>query len=303
MLRWAREAPLGSTVLSLHETSDETEIDVRSLPLDPTSAQYVETIGADTSLHPDFGSGEWPPGSGSPIGIPYRVLAPGQTPVDVSFSYADESDPGPYPIPTDAPIEGGIDGTGDRHVLLIDPGQCLLYELFNAFPQPDGSWQAGSGAIFDLNSHQLRPDTYTSADAAGLPIFPGLVRYEEVADGEINHALRFTAPQTQRAYVWPARHHASSLTDKRYPPMGQGFRLRNDFLPHPRLRAAGITPSSVEFARSSLLLGATYNLERSSDLTTATWESIDEFVPTESPTTRATQRVPVAATMWYRLRL
>ena len=147
--------------------------------------------------------------------------------VPVSFTWPDESDPGPYPIPPNPPIEGGPDSDGDRHVLVIDRDNCTLYELFAAVPQNGGaSWTAGSGAVFDLSSNALRPDTWTSADAAGLPILAGLVRYDEVASGEINHALRFTAPQTRRAYVWPARHYASSLTGLNYPPMGQRFRLK-----------------------------------------------------------------------------
>ncbi len=202
---------------------------VDTLPLDSNSAAYVATIGTNSPLHPDFGSGVWPPGSDSPIGIPY-VTVPGTQPmVQVSFDYADESDPGPYPIPASAPIEGGADSTGDRHVLVVDTTNCILYELYDAVPQLDGSWQAGSGAVFDLKSDQLRPAGWTSADAAGLPIYPGLVRYDEVASGEINHALRFTVPQTRNAYVWPARHQASSLTGAQYPPMGQRFRLKAAF--------------------------------------------------------------------------
>jgi hypothetical protein len=149
--------------------------------------------------------------------------------VNVDFDYAEESDPGPYPIPADAPIEGGDLSSGDRHVLVLDRDACILYELYAAYPQPDGSWEAGSGAVFDFNSNALRPAGWTSADAAGLPILPGLVRYEEVASGEIQHALRFTAPQTRQAYVWPARHFASNLTDAAYPPMGMRFRLKAGF--------------------------------------------------------------------------
>lgn len=202
---------------------------VDNLPVDSNSAAYISTIGPNSTLHPDFGSGVWPPGSNSPIGIPY-VTVPGTQPeVQVSFDYSDESDPGPYPIPGNAPIEGGAQSDGDRHVLVIDTGNCLLYELYYAFPQSDGSWHAGSGAIFDLKSDNLRPAGWTSADAAGLPIFPGLVRYDEVASGEIRHALRFTAPQTRKAYVWPARHYASSLSATNYPPMGQRFRLKAGF--------------------------------------------------------------------------
>jgi hypothetical protein len=202
---------------------------VDALDVDTNSEAYIATIGAGSHVHADFGSGEWPPGSGAPIGIPY-VDVPGTQPaVAVTFDYDDESDPGPYPIPSDAPIEGGPDSDGDRHVLVVNRDNCILYELFYAFPQPDGSWTARSGAMFDLNSNALREEGWTSADAAGLPILPGLVRYDEVAQGEIRHALRFTAPQTRRATVWPARHYASPLTGAQYPPMGQRFRLRADF--------------------------------------------------------------------------
>lgn len=199
---------------------------VDTLPLDPNSAAYVNTIGASGTLHPDFGSGLW---EGGPIGIPYVVVTGDQPKVPVVFEYDDESDPGPYPIPPDAPIEGGPESDGDRHILVLDRDNCILYELFAAYSQTDGSWEAGSGAIFDLSSHALRPDTWTSADAAGLPILPGLVRYDEVASGEINHAIRFTAPQTRRAYLWPARHYASSRNGVEYPPMGQRFRLKADY--------------------------------------------------------------------------
>jgi hypothetical protein len=199
---------------------------VADLPLDPGSSAFIITIGSTRGLHPDFGSGTW---NGGPIGIPYNVVDASEPDVNVSFDYADESDPGPYPIPPQALIEGGSQSSGDRHVLVLDRGTCILYELFSAYPQPDGSWQAGSGAVFDLNSNALRTDGWTSADAAGLPILPGLVRYDEVAAGEIRHALRFTAPQTRNDYVWPARHYASSLTGAQVPPMGQRFRLKADF--------------------------------------------------------------------------
>ena len=199
---------------------------IDTAPVDANSAAYINTIGASRTLHPDFGSGLW---NGGPIGIPFITVRSSQAKVAVTFDYADESDPGPYPVPTNALIEGGPNASGDRHVLLLEEDNCQLYELYSSYPQSDGSWEAGSGAIFDLKSHTLRPDTWTSADAAGLPILPGLVRYDEVASGEIRHAIRFTAPQTRRAYVWPARHYASSLTAANYPPMGQRFRLRADF--------------------------------------------------------------------------
>ncbi|MBI4773861.1 MAG: hypothetical protein HY788_06725 [Deltaproteobacteria bacterium] len=199
---------------------------VDGLPLDPQSDAYVNSIGPDACVHPDFGSGLW---EGGPIGIPYTTVPGTQPKVEVSFLYEDESDPGPYPIPPDPPIEGGPDSTGDRHVLVMDKERCILYELYSAYPQEDGSWYAGSGAVFDLKFHALRPETWTSADAAGLPILPGLVRYDDVAAGAVNHAIRFTVEKTRRAYVWPARHYASDLTDPRYPPMGQRFRLKKSF--------------------------------------------------------------------------
>jgi hypothetical protein len=201
-------------------------VPVDNLPLDPHSNNYVATIGAGSHMHADFGSGEW---DGGPIGIPYVTVPGDQTRVKVSFDYADESDKGPYPVPHNAPIEGGPNSDGDRHVLVLDRDRCVLYELYYAYPQQDGSWTAGSGAIYNLNGYDLREDGWTSADAAGLPILPGLVRYDEVKAGEIRHAIRFTAPQTRKAYVWPARHYASSHTEANYPPMGQRFRLKGDF--------------------------------------------------------------------------
>lgn len=199
---------------------------VDTLPVHPNSAAYVSTIGLGEYVHADFGSGEW---DGGPIGIPF-VAVPGTQPrVAVSFLWYDESDPGPYPVPPDAPIEGGAGSTGDRHVLVLDQEDCLLYELFHAYPQASGAWSASSGAIFDLNSNLLRPDGWTSGDAAGLPILPGLARYDEVASGEITHALRFTAPQTRSAYIWPARHEASDLTGAQYPPLGLRVRLKAGF--------------------------------------------------------------------------
>ena len=199
---------------------------VDTLPLDHNSDAYVTTISNTAHVHADFGSGEY---DGGPIGIPYVVVPGSQPKVNISFYWDDESDPSPYPVPSSAPIEGGPDATGDRHVLVLDQGHCLLYELGYAFPQPGGSWTANTGAIFDLNSNALRPETWTSADAAGLPMLPGLVRHDEVAAGAIHHALRFTAPETRHAYVWPARHQASDLTGSQYPPMGQRFRLKANF--------------------------------------------------------------------------
>lgn len=200
--------------------------DVSNEPADPNSATLIAACGLK-NLHPDFGT-VW---NGAPNGIPYVVVDGAQARVPVSFYYDDESDPGPYPIPPDAPIEGGPNATGDRHVIVIDRDAWKLYELYDARPVDGGArWEAGSGAVFDLSSNDLRPAGWTSADAAGLPIFPGLVRYDEaVEQGEIRHALRFTCPQTRRAYVWPARHWASSRTDPNLPPMGMRVRLRADF--------------------------------------------------------------------------
>jgi hypothetical protein len=206
-------------------TNNPWNQDISSQPVDPNSAKLISSIGLSTGLHPDFGT-YW---NGAPNGIPYVVVSGNQPLVPVSFDYSDESDPGPYPIPPDAPIEGGPNGDGDRHVLVVDKDRGKLYELFDAHPL-GGSWHAGSGAVFDLNSNALRPAGWTSADAAGLPIFPGLVRYEEaVQQGAINHALRFTVSRTRRAYVSPARHFASSNTSTSLPPMGMRVRLKANF--------------------------------------------------------------------------
>jgi len=202
-------------------------VPVDTLPVDSRSADYVASIGSTVGVHPDFGSGLW---QGAPIGIPFVVVAGSQAEVEIRYqAYGDESDPGPFPVPRDAPIEGGPSSNGDRHVLVVDRDACVLYELYRAFPNADGSWNADSGASYDLASHALRTAGWTSADAAGLPILPGLARHDEVAAGEIRHALRFTAPQTRRAYVWPARHFASSSTNAALPPMGQRFRLKAGF--------------------------------------------------------------------------
>ena len=195
--------------------------DISAAPVDPNSANLIASIGASTGLHPDFGV---------PYGIPYVVVAGSQTRVAINFTaYGDESDPGPYPIPPGAPIERG----GDRHVLVIDRDNNRLYELFGAIAQSDGSWDAACGAVFDLDSDDVRPGAqpgWTSADAAGLPIFPGLVRYEEASAGLIPHALRFTIQSSRRAYVPPANHWASSSTSANLPPMGMRVRLKAGFV-------------------------------------------------------------------------
>ncbi len=201
--------------------------DISALPVHANSANFIASIGSGTGLHPDFGT-VW---DGAPNGIPYSLAMFHQPPVPIEFTlYGNESDPGPYPIPRNAPIEGGPNSTGDRHVIVIDQVNRTLYELYYAFPNADGSWKAGCGAVFDLTSNALRPEGWTSADAAGLPIFPGLVRYDEaVIKGEIRHALRFTVQNSQRAYIHPATHWASSSTNANRPPMGLRLRLKASF--------------------------------------------------------------------------
>jgi hypothetical protein len=198
---------------------------VDGAPLHPRSASIIariQTVGGDW-MHADFGSNP-------AYGIPYAVVPAGQPAVPITYvAYGDESDPGPFPIPAGAPVEGGSASSGDRHVLVVQSGSCQLYELYRAFPAAGGGWQADSGARFDLGSNALRPLGWTSADAAGLPILAGLVRYEEVAAGRIDHALRVTFARTQRGYVLPATHFASSSTDPDLPPMGLRLRLRADF--------------------------------------------------------------------------
>jgi hypothetical protein len=206
--------------------------DISTAAVDPLSDAILASIGLDTGLHADFGAGLY---AGAPIGIPYIVVAGTQAKVAIHFTaYGDESDPGPYPVPTNAPIEGGPSSTGDRHVLVIDRDNNRLYELGVGSPNGDGSWNAACGAVFQLDSNMVRPGGqpgWTSADAAGLPIFPGLARYEEAAlgPGGIAHALRFTAAVTRRAYVPPATHWASSNRSTSQPPMGLRVRLKDGF--------------------------------------------------------------------------
>jgi hypothetical protein len=191
---------------------------VDKLPVAANSATLIASIGLDTGLHPDFGSGLY---DGLPIGIPFDVVSRSTPRAHVTFDYADESDHVAYPIPKNVHIEGG----SDHHALLVDKSACRLYELF-ALQRTSGGWHAGSGATWSLRSNALRPAGWTSADAAGLPIFPGLARYDEVARGVIDHALRFTVEHTRRAYVYPARHYASSSDDPSLPPMGLRVRLK-----------------------------------------------------------------------------
>ena len=198
---------------------------VDRLPMAANSAEIIRSIGTERGLHPDFGSGLW---EGAPIGIPITVVGRRTPRSRVLFEYADESDRGPYPIPRGVPIEGGYRSDGDRHALMVDRDACKLYELYALYPQGRG-WRAGSGAIWNLRSNRLRPAGWTSADAAGLPILPGLARYDEVRRGVIDHALRFTVRRTRRAYVYPARHFASSSDDPSLPPMGLRVRLKAGF--------------------------------------------------------------------------
>ncbi len=195
--------------------------DISHAPVDPNSAKYIESIGASVHLHADFGT---PPS----YGIPYAVVGAHQPKVPIHFTeYGEESNPGPYPVPPKAPVEGAGE-EGDRHVLVLQEGTCKLYELYNAGRHGAG-WDAGSGAVFNLRSNALRPEGWTSADAAGLPIFPLLVRYPEVKTGRIDHALRVTVERTQRGYIHPATHLASSDSDPNLPPMGLRLRLKASF--------------------------------------------------------------------------
>jgi hypothetical protein len=199
--------------------ADPWNQDISKAPVDPRSDAYVRSIGLDARVHPDFASRTY--------GIPYKVVSKRQKKVPIHFTdYGDESDKGPYPIPRGAPVEGG----SDRHVIVLQQGTCRLYELFGA-QRTAGGWSAASGARFDLRTGRLRPKGWTSADAAGLPIFPGLARAGEVVGGRraITHALRVTVPRTQKAYISPARHFASSSTDPSLPPMGLRLRLKASF--------------------------------------------------------------------------
>jgi hypothetical protein len=200
---------------------------VDKLPVLSNSNAMVAAVGASSSSHADFGSGLY---NGGPIGIPYTTVSKRQKRVHVSFDYSDESDRGPYPIPPNVPIEGGRNADGDRHAIVVDRSRCRLFELFDAHPLNGGSsWHAGSGAIWSLRSNHLRPRGWTSADAAGLPILPGLARYDEARRGKIDHALRITVPRTRKAFIYPARHFASSDTDPNLPAMGQRVRLKRSF--------------------------------------------------------------------------
>jgi len=206
-------------------TSSLWNTNIYNAPLDPNSDAIINFIGGDVPLHPDFGAGLY---DGSTIGIPYQVVPLPQPFVDINFTaYGDESDPGPMPIPFNALIEGYPNpDDGDRHVLVIDKGNCWLYELYHAYEQTDGSWNADSAAVWDLTANEQRPYTWTSADAAGLPIMPGLVRYDEVASGIIQHAVRFTLQYSKEAFTPPASHWAPNSDNPLAAPMGMRLRLK-----------------------------------------------------------------------------
>jgi hypothetical protein len=221
----ASQYPFGTTTggCRVFPASNPWNEDISKLAVSPLSGAYIASIGAGGFLHPDFGSN-------LTYGIPYAVVPRNQAKVAIHFTaYGSQSDKGPYPVPAGAPVEGGAGSSGDRHVLVLQAGACKLYELYDAHPNPDGSWDAGSGAVFNLHSNKLRPDGWTSADAAGLPIFAGLIRYEEIQRGFINHAIRFTAPDSQAGFIHPATHFASSSTNADLPPMGLRLRLKASF--------------------------------------------------------------------------
>jgi hypothetical protein len=218
----ARPGSATASGCSILPANNVWRADVSHLPVSSRSAAYIASIGSSATVHADFGSGTW---NGAPIGIPITTVSANQAKTTVTFQYAGESDAGPYPIPTNPAIEGGPNSTGDRHVILYDPAHCRDYELYAAYPK-GGGWSAGSGAVYNLTSNALRPAGWTSADAAGLPILPGLVTWADMKSGHINHAIRVTAPATQAAYVWPARHQASSDHSLASPPMGLRLRLK-----------------------------------------------------------------------------
>jgi hypothetical protein len=227
-LAGAQGRPLpGAPKCPLFPPDNHWNLRVDRLPVHPTSDAIVRSIGLDEHVHADFGSGLW---RGGPIGIPYTTVGRRQPKVPVEFEYASESDGRRYPLPRRVPVEGGRGSDGDRHAIVVDRSRCRLFELFAAYPHEGGArWSAGSGAIWNLRSNRLRPRGWTSADAAGLPILPGLARYDEVRRGLIDHALRFTVRRTRRAYVYPARHFASSSNDPNLPPMGLRVRLKASF--------------------------------------------------------------------------
>lgn len=235
-------AVLPGTTCPVFPATSWWHADVSTLPVHTRSAQWLARIGSRTTrLHPDFGPayGEQP----VPYGIPVTVVKAGTARVAVRFGYADESDRVRYPLNRSTRIEGGTNAGGDRHAIVVDAGTCTLFETWDTHLSARG-WYAGSGAVWSLRSNALRPAGWTSADAAGLPILPGLLRYDEVAAGRVDHAIRFTAPTTSRSYLWPARHQAGSTSDPRFPPMGARFRLKASF------RTTGYSPAAATVIRA-----------------------------------------------------
>ena len=214
--------------------------DIRGLPVDPRSRTWLSHMHTSVNLHPDFGPSF---GDGPNYGIPVTVVEPTHPKVRVRFTYSIESDHVRYPLGSDTRIEGGVRSTGDRHAIVVDRGTCRLYETFDTRLR-NGRWHAGSGAVWSLTSDRLRPDTWTSADAAGLPILPGLLRWNEVKSRDIDHAIRFTTDVTSTHHLWPARHDAGSRSSWSYPPMGARFRLRASY--HP----SGLGPGAMAVVRA-----------------------------------------------------
>jgi hypothetical protein len=267
------KAPPGASRCQVFPPDNPWNQRVDQLPVAANSDELVGSIGRNLRAHAGFGSGKW---EGAPIGIPFKVVSGRSRGHRVRFvEYPSESDHGRYPIPRNVPIEGGRNADGDRHVIVVDRRRCKLFELYHARPLRGGRrWQAGSGAIYDLRSNRLRPAGWTSADAAGLPIFPGLARYDEVAAGEIDHALRFTARRTRRAYVYPARHFASSDSDPSLPPMGLRVRLKasvdvSNFPPQSRVVLRGLQRYGMILADNGspwFLMGAPHRRWDNDDL-------------------------------------
>jgi hypothetical protein len=243
---FATSHALPGTACSIFPSDNVWHADIRRLPVHPRSAQWLSHMSPGRLLHPDFG-----PSYGAqpvPYGIPVTVVASTHAKVAVTFDYADESDRGPYPFGSDTKIEGGPSAGGDRHAVIVDKGTCRLYETF-ATRRSGSSWLAGSGAVWSLKSNALRPRAWTSADAAGLPILPGLLRYDEVVSGSLDHAIRFTTDVTDRRFLWPARHQAGSVNDPSYPPMGARFRLKSGY------SLAGLRPDTQVVLRAMKAYG------------------------------------------------
>lgn len=284
--------------------------DIRRLPVHARSGQWISHMSPTRRLHPDFG-----PSYGAqsvPYGIPVTVVAGTHAKVAVHFDYASESDRGPYPLGSDTQIEGGPSADGDRHAVVVDRDTCRLYETF-ATRQTGTSWYAGSGAIWNLQSNALRPSGWTSADAAGLPILPGLLRYDEVAAGVVDHAIRFTTDKTDQRFLWPARHQAGSVNDPSYPPMGARFRLKAGY------SLAGLRPDTVAVATAmktyGLILadnGSPWYFQGTADprwqsplldelkqIPASAFEAVDESRLMVSPDSGQARR-PTAGTRWLR---